>query len=63
VRLTAAGREELAAMHATFAAALTTHFLDLVSPEQVLTLGAIAPRLGAPNCRDLADEGSAGSGR
>jgi DNA-binding MarR family transcriptional regulator len=63
VRLTAAGREELAAMEATFAAALTTHFLNLVSPEQVLTLGAIAHQLGAPNCRGLTDEGSAGSGR
>ena len=53
VRLTPAGREELAAMEATFADALTTHFLSLLTPEQVLSLGAIAHRLGAPNCREI----------
>lgn len=59
VRLTPAGRKELAAMEATFADALTTHFLALLSPEQVLALGSIAHQLGAPNCAELADEPSA----
>jgi DNA-binding MarR family transcriptional regulator len=57
VRLTPAGREALAGMEETFAGALTTHFLNLLSHEQVLSLGAIAHRLGAPNCRELADGG------
>jgi DNA-binding MarR family transcriptional regulator len=61
VRLTPAGREELAAMEATFADALTTHFLSVLSREEVLALGAIAHRLGAPNCGDLGPDGSAGS--
>ena len=52
VRLTPAGREALGDQ-ATFADALTTRFLSLLTPEQVLSLGAIAHRLGAPNCREI----------
>jgi DNA-binding MarR family transcriptional regulator len=53
VRLTPAGREELQAMEATFADALAAHFLSVLSREEILALGAIAHRLGAPNCGEL----------
>src|SRR5438552_11474516 len=50
VRLTAAGRETLAAMEQTFAHALQTHFLDPLSPEQLAALIAVGRTLGAPHC-------------
>jgi DNA-binding MarR family transcriptional regulator len=50
VRLTPAGKEELAALRQTFDAALRTHFLDRLSAAQVQTLIDIGHALGAPHC-------------
>jgi DNA-binding MarR family transcriptional regulator len=50
VRLTDPGRTTLAAMEQTFAGALQTHFLDVLSPRQLTTLVSIGRALGAPHC-------------
>jgi len=50
VRLTDTGRTTLAAMEQTFAGALQTHFLAVLSPRQLTTLVSIGRALGAPHC-------------
>jgi DNA-binding MarR family transcriptional regulator len=55
VRLTPAGRRELAAMEATLARALGAHFLGRLSPGQVAAVVEVARALGAPGCQSLAD--------
>jgi DNA-binding MarR family transcriptional regulator len=50
VRLTDAGRAELADMEGTFAEALQTHLLDALSAKQLTALVGIGRALGAPHC-------------
>ncbi len=50
VRLTAKGRDQLAAMETTFTQALQAHFLDRLSAEQLRALTDVAHALGAPHC-------------
>ncbi len=50
VRLTDAGRAQLAEMEATFDEALATSFLDRLSPGQVQALIDIGHALGAKHC-------------
>jgi DNA-binding MarR family transcriptional regulator len=50
VRLTPEGREELAAMRATFNAAIEVHLLQRLTQEQVQALIEIGRAFGAPPC-------------
>ena len=50
VRLTARGRDEVAAMEDTFGRALQTYFTGRLTEAQVAMLAGIADALGAPNC-------------
>ena len=50
VRVTDAGRAELAAAEATFASAVQEHFLDRVSPKQAQAIVDVAKALGSPHC-------------
>ena len=50
VRLTPEGREELAAMRATFNAAIDVHLLQRLTHEQVQALIGIGRAFGAPPC-------------
>ena len=52
VRLTEDGRDELARMEATLAEALTAHFHERLTTEQVRALIDIGRTLGSPHCAE-----------
>lgn len=54
VRLTARGREQVAAMEDTFGEVLRSQFTGRLTEEQVASLAGIANALGAPNCAEAA---------